>query len=101
MIGKKEFYNKCAEILGVEYVDGWDDQPRWSERFQVMRTTSRTRWSGREPGNGRYPGFGIIRDFGTTVHVSLHQPIAINKGFPDRQSVIDFLENLMDGRKSS
>jgi hypothetical protein len=42
--------------------------PGLNRDFQ-RRTTNKTRWNMRGPGNGRFPGFGLIRAFGNTVHM--------------------------------
>lgn len=78
----KDFYHKCAEILGVEY-DG--------ESFQYRY---RTRWNNRKPGSGRYPGYGIIRKFGNQIHVALTKPISHHGIYNSEEEVYTFLRNL-------
>jgi hypothetical protein len=53
---KREFYERCAEILNIEH----------EYKQPVPR---RTRWNNRRLGNGRYPGFGLIQCFGNSVRV--------------------------------
>lgn len=53
---KKEFYARCADILGIAH----------EFREPVRR---RTRWNTRNLGNGRFPGFGLIQCFGAFVRV--------------------------------
>lgn len=53
---KKEFYNKCSEILNIDHIF----------KEPVRR---RTRWNTRNLGNGRFPGFGLIQCFGSSVRV--------------------------------
>lgn len=53
---KKEFYNKCSEILGIEH------------KFCVP-VVKRNRWNNRRLGNGRYPGFGLVQCYGNSVRV--------------------------------
>lgn len=48
---KKEFYERCGEILGITH-DWQEPVPR------------RTRWNTRNLGNGRFPGFGLVQSFG-------------------------------------
>lgn len=78
---KKEFYDKCASILGVEH--------EWRE--PVAR---RTRWNTRFLGNGRMEGYGIIRMFGpTSIHVAFHKP-RVNRYFTSVDAVYEFLETV-------
>lgn len=78
----EEFYHKCAELLGVEY----DCQP--------FTHYKRTRWNNRTPGSGRYPGFGIIRKFGSQIHVALNRPISHYGIYNSEEEVLTFLQNL-------
>ena len=79
---KKEFYEKCASILGVEH--------EWCE--PVAR---RTRWNTRFLGNGRIPGHGVIRMFGpTSIHVAFHTT-SVNRMFKSPQEVYDFLDEIV------
>lgn len=77
-----DFYHKCAELLGVEY----DGQP--------FKYAYRTRWNNRTPGSGRYPGRGIIRKFGSQVHVALTKPISHHAIYDSEEEVLDFLRSL-------
>ena len=58
----ESFYAECAALLGCSY----DGKP-----FPYHK---RTRWNNRTPGQGRFPGHGIIRVFGSLVHVALTNP---------------------------
>lgn len=78
-----DFYEKCAEILGVEY----DGQP-----FTHYR---RTRWNNRSPGSGRYPGYGIIRVFGDKIHVALQRPVSHHGIYGSQQEVLDLLRSIV------
>jgi hypothetical protein len=53
---KKEFYERCSIILGIEHV----------YNTPVPR---RNRWNTRRLGNGRYPGFGLVQCFGNGARV--------------------------------
>ena len=76
------FYDKCAIVLGTEHL---------CDPFMYSR---RTRWNNRDPGSGRFPGFGIIRHFGTKIHVALYYPFNLNKVFDTEEEVLDTLSNL-------
>lgn len=78
----EDFYHKCADILGVEY----DGEP--------FRYRYRTRWNNRKPGSGRYPGYGIIRKFGSQIHVALTKPIQHHGIYNSEEEVYTFLRNL-------
>jgi hypothetical protein len=80
----EEFYNKCAELLGVEY----DCQPFPWPNYK------RTRWNNRAAGSGRYPGYGIIRKFGSQIHVALSNPISHHGIYNSEEEVFIFLRNL-------
>lgn len=75
----EEFYAECAALLNTTY-DG--------ETFPWYR---RTRWNNRKPGSGRFPSRGLIRCFGSMVHVNLHTPIVINRTFASKEAVLDYL----------
>lgn len=78
---KKQFYDRCASILGVEH--------EWRE--PVAR---RTRWNNRVLGNGRMSGYGIIRYFGpTSIHVAFTNP-RVNRYFKSVDDVYQFLEEI-------
>ena len=72
------FYEKCAEILNVDY-DG--------EPFAYYK---RTRWNNRKAGSGRYPGFGLIRKFGEQYHISFYD---CNKILDSEDAVFLFLRS--------
>lgn len=86
-----EFYEECGRILGVEYdKPTWEDRPRIN-RYDELVLTSRGRFAGRAPGNGRYPGYGVIRVFGSTIHLASHKEI---RTFKTKESVLDYLKGL-------
>jgi hypothetical protein len=77
-----DFYEKCADLLGTEY----DCQPfPWHKR---------TRWNNRVPGSGRYPGYGIIRKFGSKIHVALQKPVSHHGIYDSEKEVLQFLQDL-------
>lgn len=78
----EDFYYKCAEILGVEY----DCEP--------FTHYKRTRWNNRKPGSGRYPGYGIIRKFGSQIHVAFTNPVLHHGIYNSEEEVYTFLQNL-------
>lgn len=74
---KKEFYAKCAEIVGVghEYDERQSIKYFDRETGEVYDTGKfNNRWGGRGGGNGRFPGVGLIRSFGSVIHISLNNP---------------------------
>jgi hypothetical protein len=80
---EEPFYRRCAELLGCTH------------EYRPFPWRKRTRWNNRAAGNGRYEGYGLIRMFGpTTIHVSLHSPIRVNRWFSSPEAVYSFLENL-------
>jgi hypothetical protein len=91
----EKFYLRIGEILGIGQEIIPIKEPRKSMRTGISRSTNATRWGPRAPGNGRFEGFGIIRVYGSTVHVSLRHPVAIHKVFQSREEVIEFLEKMM------
>ena len=94
---KKDFYDKVADILGVEHeYNTFNDKIiKPFDRFGNPRTTNKNRWNGREPGNGRFQGFGIIRNYGTVIHVTLNHPQSVNKIFDKEDDVLEFLMDLI------
>jgi len=77
----KEFYEEVANLLGTEH----EGKPfPWYYR---------TRWNNRTAGQGRFPGRGIVRVFGSQVHVALTNP-PIHKIFQSRSECLEFLKNL-------
>ena len=81
-MNNEDFYNRCAELLGVEY----DCQP--------FEYPYRTRWNNRKPGSGRFEGRGIIRKFGSQIHVALTKPIQHHGIYNSEEEVLTFLKNL-------
>lgn len=81
-MNNEDFYYNCADILGVEY----DCEP--------FTHYKRTRWNNRKPGSGRYPGYGIIRKFGSQIHVALSKPIQHHGIYNSEEEVYTFLRNL-------
>jgi hypothetical protein len=79
---EQRFYQSCADILGAAY------------SYNPFPYPKRTRWNNRSAGNGRFPGFGLVRMFGSAVHVQLRAPLAVNRRFPDPDSALAFLTNL-------
>lgn len=78
----EEFYNRCAELLGVEH------------EYLPFEYRYRTRWNNRKPGSGRYPGYGIIRKFGGQIHVALTKPIQHHGIYNSEEEVYTFLRSL-------
>jgi hypothetical protein len=76
---KKEFYEKCGNILKIEHV-------------YVEPVPRRNRWNTRRIGNGRYPGFGLIRCYGTTVTVVSKNGSRVYKTY---EEVYEYLRQLM------
>jgi len=58
----EDFYNKCAIILETTH-----EYTKFPDKY-------RTRWNNRKPGSGRFPDRGIIRCFGSQVHIALNNP---------------------------
>ena len=81
-MNNEEFYNKCAELLGVEH-----DYLPFEYRY-------RTRWNNRKPGSGRFPGCGIIRKFGSQIHVALTHPVNHHGIYNSEEEVLSFLKSL-------
>ena len=79
---KKEFYERCAEILGIKH------------EYNTP-VPKRTRWNNRFIGNGRYPGFGLIRCYGNSVMVT--SKTHGSKMFTDYESVYEYLVALAKG----
>lgn len=77
------FYEECAELLNC-------DEAHCKRPAQYRKN----RWCNRMPGSGRFVGFGIIREYGTKVHVSLRNPVKINRWFDSRQEVLVYLQGL-------
>ena len=81
-ISHVDFYNECAKVLGTVY-----DCVEFPYRY-------RTRWNNRKEGSGRFPGFGIIRVFGSQVHIALTFPILISKVFESQEAALSALKEL-------
>lgn len=77
----EEFYSRCAELLGVEH------------DYLPFTHYKRTRWNNRTPGSGRFPGRGIIRKFGSQVHVALTNPNH-HAVYDSEEEVLTFLQSL-------
>lgn len=77
----EEFYEHCGRLLGV----GHEGQP-----FPYYK---RTRWNNRKPGQGRFPGRGIIRVFGSQVHIALTNP-ALHKICDSKEECLNVLKSL-------
>jgi hypothetical protein len=75
----EEFYAECAAIL---------DCTHEGEPFAYRK---RTRWNNRKPGQGRFPGRGIIRVFGSQVHIALTWPQPVSKIIEGREQALTFL----------
>ena len=83
----EDFYNKCAELLGVDY----NCQPFPWVNYK------RTRWNNRAPGSGRFEGFGIIRKFGSQIQVALHHPVSHHGIYNSEEGVFELLKRLTNG----
>ncbi len=54
-----------------------------------------TRWNNRHPGNGRFPGVGTIRLYAPNhIHVSLRQPVVLNRVCRSAHEAYDLLRRL-------
>jgi hypothetical protein len=80
------FYEKCSEILGLEYQENG---------FKFSR---RTRWNNRSPGNGRFKGYGLIRKFGNVYQIALQKPISYHGICYSEEEVFKVLKELMARR---
>jgi len=78
----KRFYDRAAEILGVEH------------RYLPFPHHKRTRWNNRKPGSGRFPDRGLVRLFGGRVQVALHRPRPVHRWFDSREEALRFLEEI-------
>ena len=82
-IVEEGFYTQVAEILGV------------SLNYRHYPFKRPTRWNNRTAGNGRFEGYGLIRMFGPNcIHVSLTNPIKVNRIFSNVEDVYAFLRTL-------
>lgn len=76
---EEAFYKSCGDILGSPHA------------YREFPYRYKTRWNNRNPGNGRFSGCGIIRVFGSRVHISLYAPTSINRwceSFDDALAVL-------------
>ncbi len=90
----KEFYKACEDILDAktEYEEKVLYTKYNHETGEPYKIPTRgSRWGGREPGNGRFPGKGLIRVFGSIIHVSLNDP-KIQRTFNSFEEVLAALE---------
>ena len=80
---EEEFYWECARLLdAVHTYHPWIGRPP-------------NRWNNRHPGNGRFPGFGTIRLYAPNhIHVSLRQPVILNRVCRSVDEVYDLLRKL-------
>ncbi len=77
------FYEECAKLLNCD-----EAHCKRPEKYR------KNRWSNRMAGSGRFVGFGIIREYGAQIHVSLRNPVRVNRWFDTRQEVFDYLKGL-------
>jgi hypothetical protein len=80
---EESFYRECARLLDVVHTyRPWIGRPP-------------NRWNNRHPGNGRFPGFGTIRMHALNhIHVSLQQPVILNRVCHSMEEVYDLLRKL-------
>lgn len=95
---RREFYDRCALLLGVrhDFVDRVP-RPRWDRRQErfYLPPSAGGRWSGRQPGNGRFPPYGVIRYFSANcIRVNLAKPKAVSGTFESPEAVYELLEGL-------
>jgi hypothetical protein len=89
---RETFYQRCAEILNCDHdfvpiIDRYDDEGN-------KYLSNHSRWVGREPGNGRFENFGVIRHFGSVIHLSFK---TTTKQFTNEEDVFEFLKDYMNG----
>ncbi len=77
---KREFYERCGEILGIAHVYN-KPVPR------------RNRWNNRRPGNGRFPGFGLVQCYGSSVRVMSKRGTRM---FDSYDAVYEYLQIVLD-----
>lgn len=73
-----DFYNACAVLL------------RTTHTPHIVTGTWKKRWGPRTPGNGRFPNRGLIRVFGSQIHVALYTP-PFRAIFPSKSAALDGL----------
>ena len=94
---KMKFYERCAELLGVPHEHNtFNDNIYRHDRNGVLCMTNAGRFAGRMPGNGRFQGYGLIRLYGSKVHVCLTKPISINKLFDSEEECLVFLQSIIN-----
>jgi hypothetical protein len=80
---EEEFYRECARLLDVVHT------------YRPWIGRGPNRWNNRHPGNGRFPGFGTIRLYSPShIHVSLRQPVILNRVCRSVEEVYDLLGKL-------
>lgn len=100
---QEEFYQRCAEIFGVDIpfnkvvlrplID-------WETGTLHHRYTAGGRWSGRNPGNGRIEGYGVVRWFNSAqIHVALNNP-AFQRIYDSPEAALEGLEELLKKTKN-
>ena len=82
---KREFYDNCAKILGIDH-----------EFNEPVRR--RNRWNTSRIGNGRYPGFGLVQCFGTSVRVMSRRGTRM---FDTYDEVYKYLKEVVDMDRES
>lgn len=82
------FYQKCAQLLGIEYTyTPWPSPTRGPNR-----------WNNRHAGNGRFPGYGTIRWYGpNSIHICLRHPTVLNVLCSSEQQALDHLQRSIPG----
>ncbi len=96
-----EFYKACEDILGTktEYKEQKIYTKYDRETGQPYKPATRaTRWGGREPGNGRFPGNGLIRVFGSIIHITLTDP-QLSGTFNSFEDALKALEEAVGAEK--
>ncbi|WP_205790001.1 hypothetical protein [Microvirga makkahensis] len=80
---EESFYRECARPLdAVHAYEPWIG--RWPNRCNNRRS-----------GTGRFPGLGTIRFYAPDhIHISLRQPIALNRICRSCEEVCDLLRHL-------
>ena len=79
-----DFYGECAAILGFDHE---------GEAFTHYK---RTRWNNRRAGRGRFPGSGLIRVFGNVVHISIREPVMVQRTIEGLPEALAYLRACVD-----